>query len=81
MTISERCICLTDEPQGFRRCPVCNGEGNLLISVDYIRPPIPTCQFDWAAVVDGQEEYGPYGHGATKDAAVADLMLRLEEAM
>ena len=94
MTISERCICVTEQPQGIRpgpnaqtrleadpKCHACNGEGNLLISVDYIWPPIPTRQFDWSAVVDGHEDHGPYGYGPTKDAAVADLMLRLEEAM
>jgi hypothetical protein len=43
-------------------------------------PPIPVRAFDWSAVVDGDEENGPYGWGATKAAAVADLVEQLDEA-
>jgi hypothetical protein len=92
MTISVHCPCLDEQPQGIRpspnantrleydpRCPHCNGEGNLLVSVNYERPPVPTTACDWSAVIDGHEEYGPYGRGRTKIDAVQDLLTRLEE--
>jgi hypothetical protein len=50
----------------------------ICIVVEYVYPPIPVRSFDWAAYEDGQEE-GPYGRGATREAAVADLYEQIEE--
>ena len=92
MTVSIQCPCLSEQPQGIRpgpnapvrlesdpRCKHCNGAGDLLVSVIYERPPIPTSGCDWSAVIDGHEEYGPYGRGRTKVDAIQDLLTRLEE--
>jgi hypothetical protein len=45
----------------------------LCLVVDFIYPPIPTRAFDWCVYVDGQEERGENGFGATREAAVADF--------
>lgn len=37
-------------------------------------PPIPDRRFDWVAYIDGDEERGRYGHGATEAEAVADFI-------
>lgn len=38
-------------------------------------PPIPIRQFDWQAWYDGEEdEQMACGHGATEEAAIADLI-------
>ena len=36
-------------------------------------PPIPLRGFDWSAVIDGQQEDGPYGRGPTQGAALVAL--------
>lgn len=46
----------------------------------HIRPPIPIRQFDWHAYLEGQEEAGPNGYGATEAEAIADLEAQLEDA-
>lgn len=92
MTMSVQCPCLSDQPQGIRpgpnaptrleadpRCKSCNGEGDLRVNVSYDPPPIPVRGSDWNAVVDGREEYGPVGYGATKMAAVQNLLDQLED--
>ena len=43
------------------------------VRVAQINPPIPVRSFDWMAWIDGQEESGPVGYGATKDKALLDL--------
>lgn len=53
--------------------------GFVCICVDFVYPPIPIRSFDWAAWEDGREEFGPYGRGSTREAAVADLLEQLEE--
>jgi hypothetical protein len=91
MTISVQCPCLADEPAPMQRgpnaavrltadprCKACAGEGDLLVSVVRDPPPIPARDCDWSAVVDGQEEYGPYGYGATQDGAVENLLSQLD---
>ena len=52
---------------------------NFKIVVNYIYPPIPDRRHDWCAYVDGWEEDGPYGWGATKFSALMDLIDMLEE--
>ena len=42
-------------------------------------PPIPTNQFDWAAVEEGYEPGDRVGYGKTKDDAIKDLMEQMEE--
>lgn len=37
-------------------------------------------EHDFCAYIDGTEEDGPYGRGATEDAAIADLLSELEDA-
>lgn len=37
-------------------------------------PPIPIRDFDWMAHRDGHDESGPFGFGATKQAAIYDLL-------
>jgi hypothetical protein len=49
------------------------------IIVSCICPPIPTRNYDWQAYVDGREEEGPYGYGATSFDAKWDLLQQLEE--
>jgi hypothetical protein len=41
-------------------------------------PPIPIRSFDWSAWIDGREEDGPYGHGATEVEAIADLKEQID---
>lgn len=49
------------------------------IRTQYICPPIPFRWFDWVAWVDGNEEQGPFGRGATEQEAIAELYRQLEE--
>ena len=44
------------------------------IACHFIYPPIPTRQHDWQAFYMGREEIGNYGYGATRKAAIADLI-------
>jgi len=48
------------------------------IVTEFIYPPIPIRNFDWVAYCDGDEE-GPQGHGATEEAAIAELKEMLDE--
>jgi hypothetical protein len=43
----------------------------------YVRPPVPTTQYDWCAYIEDQEETGPYGRGATEVEALKDLCVQL----
>lgn len=52
--------------------PVC-------VVVEFVYPPVPVRSWDWMAYVDGREESGPYGHGATRDEAVEALFEEIEE--
>lgn len=51
-----------------------------LIKTAQINPPIPTTNFDWMAWVDGEEESGPTGRGASEVDALRDLAEQLHEA-
>lgn len=44
------------------------------ITCDFVNPPVPSREFDWCAVYEGDEETGRYGWGRTREAAIADLM-------
>lgn len=48
------------------------------VMVQQINPPIPTRVFDWVAWIDGSEEEGPYGFGASKKEALDDLDHNME---
>lgn len=51
-----------------------NGESRLYtVRTSFVERPIPTNAFDWQAWLDGCEEEGPVGTGATEADAVADL--------
>lgn len=45
--------------------------GEYPILAMYVHPPIPARCYDWCAFRDPE---GPYGWGATEDAAKADLL-------
>jgi hypothetical protein len=47
------------------------------IITQHVWPPVPACQFDWAAVTDNYEPGDPIGYGATEEAAEADLREQL----
>ena len=48
------------------------------IRTDFWRKPIPTDQYDWAAVDDDTYDgEGPVGRGPTEEAAIADLKAKL----
>lgn len=49
------------------------------IVTNHVYPPIPIRHFDWCAYRDGQEEFGNYGYGQTKEAAIADLLVNEAE--
>ena len=44
------------------------------VIVHNVFPPIPIRDFDWVAAFDGYDEGDPLGYGATKEAAVEDLL-------
>ena len=47
----------------------------------YSAKPVPTNKFDWEAVdYDTLDEDSIVGFGATKEAAIADLLEQIEEA-
>lgn len=43
-------------------------------------PPIPVRCADWAAYIDGTEEHGHCGHGATELDALVDLLWQTTNA-
>ena len=49
------------------------------IITDFWAKPIPPRQFDWSAWVDGTEESGQIGHGATEQAAIDDLLMIVDD--
>lgn len=49
----------------------------MTVSVSFDYPPIPIRNADWSACIDGQEEDGPYGRGATKTQAIVELGIEL----
>lgn len=46
----------------------------LIVIVNYDPPPIPERGADWYACYDHLGEDGPIGYGATKRAAINDLL-------
>lgn len=52
------------------------------IVTEYVYPPIPDRSCDWSAIDDDTYDGPgcPIGWGATKEAAIADLMEQIEEA-
>jgi hypothetical protein len=70
----------TDE-RAEPECGFCEGIGQLRIRVDNERPPIPTRGFDWVAWLDNQDEDGPQGRGATREAAIDNLLEEVGERM
>ena len=48
-----------------------------LIVTEYVRPPVPTTDYDWMAYIDGDEGDGPTGRGPTEVEALRDLCEQL----
>ena len=46
----------------------------LRVKTNFVNPPIPIRQLDWAAWFDNFGEEGPCGHGKTEQEAIANLM-------
>lgn len=51
------------------------------IIITYVKPPVPDQSNDWQAVLEGEEEYGPAGHGETWIDAVQDLLDQKQEGL
>lgn len=81
-----RGMCVVSPAQALnsRRCgraqktykrPIC-------IETDYVHPPIPVRFSDWLAWEEGSEDSSNVitGHGATRSAAVSELLEQLEDA-
>jgi hypothetical protein len=49
------------------------------VITEWVKPPIPTTQYDWIAYIDEDEETGPYGRGPTEVQALASLCEQLWE--
>ena len=47
------------------------------VATEYVRPPVPTSQYDWAAMVQGEEDSLPIGRGPTEAEALRDLAEQL----
>lgn len=65
------------EPDPMSPCTECRGKGEIVKPVlvtSHVYPPIPVRDYDWIAYVDGDEEAGRYGEGATEAEAIADFM-------
>jgi hypothetical protein len=56
-----------------------NGQPVTVIAING-RPPIPDRRYDWSAVTDDYEPGHPVGHGETEEAAIRDLIEKLEDA-
>jgi hypothetical protein len=71
---------MTFEGKWERLCDDCAAADakSELIMTEYVHPPIPDRSMDWAACVDGQEEWIT-GRGATRAAAINDLVEQAEE--
>ena len=48
-----------------------------LIVTECVKPPIPTCAFDWMAYIDGETEAGLTGRGPNETEALRDLCEQL----
>ena len=48
------------------------------IITKYDPPPIPISNCDWQATFDDYDLGSPIGHGATEEAAIADLLMEAE---
>jgi len=55
-----------------------NIDAALTVKVSWDFPPVPVRSHDWSAYFDGREEAGPWGHGETHEAALADLYEQLD---
>lgn len=79
----QACDELIDLPGwNFKACEACAEEAAREdardIRTDFVYPPIPSRNFDWAAWLDGHEE-GPVGYGRTEAEAVRNLREQMEE--
>jgi hypothetical protein len=51
-----------------------------LIHTEHVRPPIPVREYDWSAVFEDYEPGQLMGWGATRAAAIADLLSQVESS-
>lgn len=51
----------------------------MTVITEYVRPPVPTTQYDWAAMVEGEEDSMPIGRGPTEAQALRDLAEQLAD--
>jgi hypothetical protein len=51
----------------------------ITIKIEPVCPPIPSCQWDFCAYVDGDQEDGPYGWGSTPVDALRSLTDCMED--
>lgn len=53
-----------------------------MIVTSYVRPPVPTNQWDWVAYIAGDEDAnGPTGRGPTEAEALRDLCEQLYDQL
>jgi len=50
------------------------------VRISYDPPPIPVRDFDYYATLDGYDGGDPIGHGKSRDEALTELMIAVEEA-
>jgi len=51
---------------------------NVVVHTRFIHPPIPDCNHDWQATLDGWEPGEPIGFGPTEADAVYSLYIEIE---
>ena len=51
------------------------------VTTEYIRPPVPSTQYDWMACVEGEEDSLPIGRGPTEAEALRDLAEQLADRL
>lgn len=49
------------------------------VATEYIRPPVPSTQYDWMASVEGEEDSMPIGRGPTEAEALRNLAEQLAD--
>ncbi len=84
--MTRKCPCVAEtERNPYRSCELaddncdfCGGTGELKIRTEYVHPPIPDRTSDWAAWIDGDEEW-LMAYGATKQQAIDALLERIAE--
>lgn len=53
----------------------------MTVETEFIRPPVPSTQYDWMAYVKGEEDSLPIGRGPTEAEALRDLAEQLADRL